>query len=327
MSGQAVTFTATVTVTGGAAGTSGASGSPTGTVSFMDGKSLLGTAPVGAGGAASFTTTGLSVGGHTITAVYGGDANFAASTSAPLAQTVAPKLATLGGRVWLDGCGTGLSAYNTPMPGVTVYLYQDKNANGVLDAADGPPVATQVSGADGTYAFANLSAGRFLVKEAVPANYVRTAPSLSDSYASNTAGGASAANLDFANFHKLNKADVKNVYFTDRGQTFTDLRGHVREGDTVTVTFTVTAGHTDELSLVSYTAPDSYFNAADASRQAVYQVAQGTYSAGTYCLTVKVPPSDFQVDFVLGCVIYHFGPDGSNLFYSAQDRLFSADNG
>src|SRR5262249_8175612 len=40
------------------------------------------------GGSATFTTSALAVGAHTITAAYGGDANFLPSTSAALTQTV-----------------------------------------------------------------------------------------------------------------------------------------------------------------------------------------------------------------------------------------------
>ena len=47
----------------------------TGTVSFFDGTTLLGTAPV-TGNTASLTVSTLAAGTHTITAVYSGDANF-----------------------------------------------------------------------------------------------------------------------------------------------------------------------------------------------------------------------------------------------------------
>jgi hypothetical protein len=67
--GQLVTFTATVTVTSG-------TGTPTGTVTFKDGGTTLGTGTVGVGGVATFATSTLSSGSHTITAVYGGDTNF-----------------------------------------------------------------------------------------------------------------------------------------------------------------------------------------------------------------------------------------------------------
>jgi hypothetical protein len=63
--GQSVTFTATV---------SAAAGTPGGMVTFLDDGVFLGTASLG-GGQAVFSTGLLSVGTHTITAVYGGDAN------------------------------------------------------------------------------------------------------------------------------------------------------------------------------------------------------------------------------------------------------------
>jgi hypothetical protein len=85
--GQPVTFTATVT--GG--------GTPTGTVSFFDGAAvlanLIGTGTVGAGGTASVTTSALTGGTHTITAVYSGDLTFASSTGT-LASFVVSRAAT-----------------------------------------------------------------------------------------------------------------------------------------------------------------------------------------------------------------------------------------
>src|SRR5207245_933868 len=61
--------------------------SPTGSVTFQDGASALGTGTL-SGGTATFTTSGLTAGTHSITAIYGGDANFAGSTSPVLTQTV-----------------------------------------------------------------------------------------------------------------------------------------------------------------------------------------------------------------------------------------------
>ena len=65
-----MTFTATVTVRSAGAGT------PTGTVTFKDGATTLGTGTLNGAGVATFTTAALPVGHHTITAVYGGDASF-----------------------------------------------------------------------------------------------------------------------------------------------------------------------------------------------------------------------------------------------------------
>src|SRR5437016_1007221 len=78
--GSAVTFTATVA--------SSATSIPTGTVTFQDGAATLGPGTL-SGGTATLTTSGLGAGVHSITAVYGGDANFANSTSPVLTQTVA----------------------------------------------------------------------------------------------------------------------------------------------------------------------------------------------------------------------------------------------
>src|SRR5439155_1166136 len=67
--GQSVTFTATVSPVAPGAGTR------TGTVTFYDGVTSLGTGSVGISGNATFSTAALSVGSHSITATYGGDGN------------------------------------------------------------------------------------------------------------------------------------------------------------------------------------------------------------------------------------------------------------
>ncbi|SEG94994.1 Ig-like domain (group 3), partial [Actinacidiphila yanglinensis] len=127
--GQLVTFTAMVTAVPPGAGT------PTGTVSFFDGATLLGTATL-SGGTAILTTSTLAVGAHSLTAVYSGSAQFNGSTSAPVIQTVtsgapaathltaSPGTATIGG----DGLAhiSPLSATLTvlssglPVPGQTI---------------------------------------------------------------------------------------------------------------------------------------------------------------------------------------------------------------
>jgi hypothetical protein len=64
----------------------------------MDSASNLGSAVTLAGGVASFTTSSLTTGGHSITAVYNGDSNNATSTSAALTQIVniVPNAPTIG---------------------------------------------------------------------------------------------------------------------------------------------------------------------------------------------------------------------------------------
>jgi hypothetical protein len=81
--GQAVTFTATVDAV------APGNGIPTGTVTFHDATASLGTGSLDANGQASLTVTNFSSGAHSITATYGGDADFAGSaTSAATSQVV-----------------------------------------------------------------------------------------------------------------------------------------------------------------------------------------------------------------------------------------------
>ncbi|MGA8428558.1 MAG: Ig-like domain repeat protein [Candidatus Sulfotelmatobacter sp.] len=75
---SAVTFTATV---------ASSAGTPTGTVSFMDGTTSLGSSSL-AQGIATFTTSSLAAGAHTITAQYAGSSNFSALTSSAVTETV-----------------------------------------------------------------------------------------------------------------------------------------------------------------------------------------------------------------------------------------------
>lgn len=78
--GQSVTFTAVVTATAGI---------PDGTVQFaIDGVPAGSPATLNASGLAQYTTSLLDSGVHTITASYSGSANYAASSSVGLTQTV-----------------------------------------------------------------------------------------------------------------------------------------------------------------------------------------------------------------------------------------------
>jgi hypothetical protein len=73
--GSSVTLTATVS-------SSQSTPAMTGTVQFYDGSTALGMAQTLNSGTAIYTASSLTAGSHTITAVYSGDANYKASTSA-----------------------------------------------------------------------------------------------------------------------------------------------------------------------------------------------------------------------------------------------------
>jgi hypothetical protein len=80
--GQSVTFTATL---------SGSGAKPTGNVTFLDGQTQLGTAPITAG-VATYSTSTLAIGAHSITASYAGDSNYLASASSVVTEQVNPLL-------------------------------------------------------------------------------------------------------------------------------------------------------------------------------------------------------------------------------------------
>jgi len=77
--GQSDTFTATVVGVAAAA--------PTGNVTFYDGTTVLGTVAL-AGGSASFNTSSLTIGNHTIKAIYAGDGNYLSVTSTTITVAV-----------------------------------------------------------------------------------------------------------------------------------------------------------------------------------------------------------------------------------------------
>jgi uncharacterized protein (TIGR03118 family) len=85
--GAPVTLTSTVAST---------AGTPTGEVNFLDGQTVIGTARLNAGGVATFTTSTLAAGAHSLSASYAGDDNFEGSASAPVNTTIAARDFSLG---------------------------------------------------------------------------------------------------------------------------------------------------------------------------------------------------------------------------------------
>ncbi|MEI6568949.1 MAG: Ig-like domain repeat protein, partial [Verrucomicrobiota bacterium] len=113
--GTSITLTSTVSP-----------GAVTGTVTFKDGTNTLGTGTI-SDGVAIFTTSGLNAGSHSLTATYGGDNGYAASTSSPLAQVVDKAVAPVVlGSLAQAYTGSGLNATATTTPaGMTVNFTYD----------------------------------------------------------------------------------------------------------------------------------------------------------------------------------------------------------
>jgi hypothetical protein len=114
---NAATFTATV---------SSQAGTPTGTVTFLDGTTPLGTGTL-SGGLAMLTTSALTAGTHSICVIYGGDTNFAAANSGALTQSVLD-FSLIGG----SGNG-GSGTTQTVFPGgIATYALAFQPSAGVL---------------------------------------------------------------------------------------------------------------------------------------------------------------------------------------------------
>jgi hypothetical protein len=142
VTGQAVTFTATVAAVAPGAGT------PTGTITFRDGNTVLGTVAVGTGGKATFTTSFAVAGGHTITASYSGAPAFVGSSqtlteqvnAAPTRKATTTSLfasanpVTVGQAVTFTATVRDPSGTGTPTGTVTFFVGNTVVARVTLDA-------------------------------------------------------------------------------------------------------------------------------------------------------------------------------------------------
>lgn len=74
---------------------------------------------------------------------------------------------SIGDTVWYDANANGVkdSSETTIFSGVTVYLYQDQNGDGIInDTTTDALVATQTTNSNGQYTFSNLYPGAYIVK-------------------------------------------------------------------------------------------------------------------------------------------------------------------
>ncbi len=341
---------------------------PTGTITFTLylGSTLVNTETATVNGDGSYTTpTGYTLPTTgTVTGTYQWDATFTSGngnnltardindskeevTVNPASPTITTTAGgtipvggiTISGTKYLDLTGNGFSSDDTPQGGVTIDLYQATSGGGESF------VASTTTAGNGTYSLNVSNAGTYYVQEAVPSGYIQTGGgpdgSAGSSYYTVTAtAGHSYSGYNFDDYliPTCTPTNVSYKVTTPSGcsQTVSNLSGNTQQGDTVTVTFTVPSGMNDTLTLVSYKAPSSSFSDSNAYEQVIYQQETGTFAPGTHSLTVKIPSSYYQIDFVCGQAINElepnqnddaYGPDSADVLYHAQDRIVSSDNG
>jgi len=110
---DAVTFTATLSSPGTA---------PSGTVNFVDGTTVIGSGTISSG-VASFTTSVLASGSHSVTAVYTGDSNYGTATSTAVVEVVDDFSLSVNGTASQTVALSGKATYTltvTPLGGATL---------------------------------------------------------------------------------------------------------------------------------------------------------------------------------------------------------------
>jgi len=144
LAGLPVSFTATVT---------SPTGIPTGTVTLYDGGSGIQTVPLNAQGVATFLSSTLSTGSHTLTVGYGGDSSYQAGISTAWTETIslAQPAVTLSGPANAVDVGTMITLTgNLTGPGI--------KPAGTLTLLDGSTViASQPVSSNAAFSFATSS--------------------------------------------------------------------------------------------------------------------------------------------------------------------------
>ncbi len=171
--GDALTFTASVTPN-----------SATGTVIFFDGSNAISGDVSLVGGVASFTTSSLSFGNHSITAQYGGDASFNGSTSFALSQTVnSPKansvtslVLTAGTNPSAFGASLTFTANVTPASatGTIVFFDGTTAVSGNLTLSSGAASLTIPALGGGTHSITAQYSGDANVNPSISAAWTQT---------------------------------------------------------------------------------------------------------------------------------------------------------
>jgi hypothetical protein len=161
VTGQAVTFTATVSAVAPGAAT------PIGKVVFMDGNVVLETVGTGDNGTATFTTSFAVAGSHVITAVFpGGVLSFLASSQSLTEQVNSATTGLQQGGFETPNVGTGAFAYD---PAGSAWTFSGLagvagNGSGFTSGNPNAPEGTQVAFLQGTGSFSqsvNLTAGTY----------------------------------------------------------------------------------------------------------------------------------------------------------------------
>ncbi len=153
--GQAITFSATVQA------------GATGSITFLDGSTVIGVGTISASGVATFTTSSLATGSHSITATYSGDTTYNAVASAVLTEVVGkiPTVTTIAVSSPAQLLHTGVTFtanVTAPSPNATgtVTFMEGTTVLGTATlSANGGVIVTLTTNANAAYATTGLATG------------------------------------------------------------------------------------------------------------------------------------------------------------------------
>ena len=213
---------ASVTLMASVEGVAPATGIPTGNVRFLDGATVLASGvALDGSGQASFTTSSLTPGTHSITAQYSGDVNFVSSSSTPFSQLVAHEtsavILTSDSNPSVFGNGVTFTAVvqavapATGIPTGTVSFFDGSAplASGVTLNANGQASFGASSLTQGTHSITASYSGdaNFAGSMSAPMNDIVNSPGLTLSLSKNslsvTAGGAANFNVNVSSNGEL----------------------------------------------------------------------------------------------------------------------------
>jgi len=151
--GNPVTLTATVAGPVGVA-------APTGSVTFYDGTTLLGSAPLNSSGVAQLSASFSTSGTHTIQADYTGDSNYISSVSANVAESVSST------KINPSVALSTLTSLTTPGTSLPFTVKINTSATGTVTLTDGSTVVGSgtVAGGVATFNYAPTTVGTHSIK-------------------------------------------------------------------------------------------------------------------------------------------------------------------
>jgi len=253
--GQSVTFTAAVSP-------SGASG----TVTFYDGTTILGTGSLNSSGQVTFSTSTFAAGPHSITASYNGNTNFAASSSTALTQTVnkantTAAISTQSPNPSVAGQPVAVNFTVTPVaPG-------SGTPTGNVTVSDGLGDACTAAVATGGCSLVFATAGAKTVK----ANYAGDS-----NFNASTSAGVTHNVTDFSISATPTSQTIKAGQRTNYKLTLTPLNGF---GGTISLSCTgLPSGSTCSFASASITLSGSSSTSSAVTVQTSKSTAKGTYN-------------------------------------------------